>query len=93
MYENEPVNSYVKSVNFNGFMTAYTIIEDSECAGGFQINPFTGVISTKVIKTSRYNRTTFRFKTLRLKPQNAMQHETASTARLENSLQCFPFHL
>jgi hypothetical protein len=50
VYENEPVDTYVTSVNFNGLMTVYTIIEDTECADHFQINPFTGVISTKVIE-------------------------------------------
>ena len=51
MYENEPVNTYVTSVNFNGLMAVYTIIEDATtCLDSFLINPFTGVISTKVIK-------------------------------------------
>lgn len=50
MYENEPVNTYVTSVNFNGLMTVYTIIEDTTCVDSFLINAFTGVISTKVIE-------------------------------------------
>lgn len=51
VYENEPVNTYVTSVNFNGLMAVYTIIEDTTtCLDSFLINPFTGVISTKVIK-------------------------------------------
>lgn len=50
MYENEPVNTYVTSVNFNGLMAVYTIIEESACVDSFLINPFTGVISTKVKK-------------------------------------------
>ena len=48
MYENQPVNTVVASVGFGGLMTFYNLKEQPDCSRGFQINQFTGTITTKV---------------------------------------------
>ena len=50
MYENQPINTVVESIGFDGLMTFYTVTNETACANDFQINPFTGVITSKVLQ-------------------------------------------